>query len=61
MIQIKILIFFIFINLYACAGYEKRKTFIDVDKIYYSSSGFALIYEDALYEDKTINKKINND
>ena len=59
--QIKILVFFIFINLYACAGYEKSKTFKDADKIYYSSNGFALIYEDALYEDKTINKKINND
>ena len=61
MIQSKILIFFIFIYLYACAGYEKSKPFKDVDKIYYSSSGFALIYEDTLYEDKTINKKINND
>ena len=59
--QIKILIFFIFINLYACAGYEKNKGLKDLDKIYYSSSGFALIYEDTLYEDKTINKKINND
>ena len=59
--QIKILVFFIFINLYACAGYEKSKTFKDVDKIYFSSSGFALIYEDTLYEDKTIKKKINND
>ena len=56
--QIKILVFFIFINLYACAGYEKSKTFKDADKIYYSSSGFALIYEDTLYEDKTINKTI---
>ena len=59
--QIKILIFFTFIYLYSCAGYEKSKTLKDVDKIYYSSSGFALIYEDTLYEDKTINKKINND
>ena len=59
--QIKILIFSIFIYLDACAGYEKSKTLKDADKIYYSSSGFALIYEDTLYEDKTINKKINND
>ena len=59
--QIKIIIFFTFIYLYSCAGYEKSKTLKDVDKIYYTSSGFALIYEDTLYEDKTINKKINND
>ena len=58
---IKLLIFLIFAFLYACAGYEKNRTSKDVDKIYYSSSGFALIYEESLYKDKTINKKINND
>ena len=57
----KIYILFIFIILYSCAGYEKNKSAKDDKKIYYSSSGFALIYEDFLYEDKTINKKINNE
>ena len=57
----KIHILFIFIFLYSCAGYEKNKSAKDDKKIYYSSSGFALIYEDFLYEDKTINKKINNE
>ena len=52
----KIHILFIFIFLYSCAGYEKNKSAKDDNKIYYSSSGFALIYED-----KTINKKINNE
>ena len=57
----KIHILFIFIFLYSCAGYEKNKSAKEDKKIYYSSSGFALIYEDFLYEDKTINKKINNE
>ena len=30
------------------------------NKIYYSSTGFALVYEDSLYTDKIVNKKINN-
>ena len=57
----KIHILFIFIFLYSCAGYEKNKSAKEDKKIYYSSSGFALIYEDFLYDDKTINKKINNE
>jgi len=57
----KIHILFIFIFLYSCAGYEKNKSAKEDKKIYYSSSGFALIYEDSLYENKTINKKINNE
>ena len=58
--QIKILIFFIFIFLYGCAGYDKPKMQKEDNKIYFSSSGFALIYEDFLYNEKTVNKKINN-
>ena len=57
----KIHILFIFFFLYSCAGYEKNKSTKEDKKIYYSSSGFALIYEDFLYENKTINKKINNE
>jgi hypothetical protein len=57
----KIHILFIFIFLYSCAGYEKNKSARDDNKIYYSSRGFALIYEDFLYENKTINKKINSE
>ena len=56
----KILIFFIFICLYSCAGYENNKALKVDNKIYHTSSGFALVYEDSLYEDKTVNKKINS-
>ena len=31
------------------------------EKKYYSSKGFALIYEDKLYEQKVVNRKIKND
>ena len=58
---LKILLFFIFIFIHACAGYEKNRTSKEDNKIYFSSSGFALVYEDSLYDDKTVNKKINNE
>ena len=55
-----IIIFFILIYLCSCAGYESNKALKVDNKIYHSSSGFALIYEDSLYENKTVNKKINS-
>lgn len=59
--NIKVLFFLIFISLYGCAEYEKNRIIKKDNKIYFSSSGFALIYEDYLVENKTVNKKINND
>jgi len=56
----KIIILIIFIPLLSCAGYEKKSSDSKIEKNYYSSSGFALIYEESLYKDKTINKKIDN-
>ena len=50
-----------FIHLYSCADYKMDKTNQDKEKVYYSSSGFALIFEDRLYKEKIISKKINND
>ena len=44
-----------------CVGIEKRESTPKDERIYYSSSGFALIYNDFLYENKVTNKKINND
>ncbi len=51
-------ILFLFIN--ACAEYNVIKN-KKKEKIYYSSVGFTLIYDDKLFENKTINKKINNE
>ena len=54
----KILLLFIFtILLYSCADYKIERK----EKKYYSSSGFALIYDDNLYLQKVVNKRINND
>ena len=44
-----------------CVGIEKRESTPKDERIYYSSSGFALIYNDSLYVSKVINKRINND
>ena len=47
--------------MFNCAEYQKNKISKINNKIYYSSTGFALIYEDSLYNDKIINKKINGE
>ena len=59
MILKKILaIILLFLNLIACANnkvYDKKEK----EKDYYSSAGFALIYEDDLFEKGAIDKKLN--
>ena len=47
--------------LYSCADYKVRDGKIEKEKEYYSSKGFALIYDDNLYLQKVLNKKINNE
>ena len=51
------ILFIVNIVLYSCADYRIEKK----EKLYYSSSGFALIYENNLYLQKVVNKKINNE
>ena len=53
--------FICFIALYSCADYKTNKGSQKEEKQYYSSSGFALIYDDELFLQKIINKKINNE
>ena len=55
-----ILVLVSIIQLYACADYKTDKEIQYNEKRYYSSSGFALIYEDELYKQKVINKKFDN-
>ena len=58
----KIILLFIYTTfLYSCAEYQAAKKIEKAEKHYYSSSGFALIYEDNLYIEKVVNKKINNE
>ena len=57
----KIILLFLFtFMLNSCANYQINKS-QDVEKYYFSSTGFALIYDDELYIQKVVNKKINND
>ena len=57
----KILSFVIISNfLFSCADYKIAKTPKD-EKKYFTSHGFALIYEENLFKQKVINKKINNE
>jgi len=49
-----------FILLCGCAEYNSNTKKQDMQKIFYYSNGFALIYEDKLYDDGILNKKINN-
>ena len=58
----KIILAFVYINLlYSCADYSVNKSVQKKVREYYSSSGFALIYDDSLYLQKVVNKKINNE
>jgi len=56
----KIIIILMFLPLINCAGYNTKKLTSNEERIYYSSSGFALIYNEDLYKNNVINKKINN-
>ena len=40
---------------------NKAKNFQTKNEISYSSQGFALVYEDFLYSDKIVNKRLNNE
>jgi len=57
----KILAFSCIIILYSCADYTLIDQNKKKEKQYYSSNGFALIYDDDLYLQKVVNKKIDND
>ena len=58
----KIILTFVYVTtLYSCADYGVKDGMKKKEKLYYSSSGFALIYDDNLYLQKVVNKKINNE
>ncbi len=56
----KIFILISIIFVYSCANVGSYKSDNKKEKIYFSSKGFALIYEDSLYKNKVLKKKINN-
>ena len=46
------------LKLSACADYKTTRTIPNDQKQFYSSSGFVLIYEDNLYDEKIVNRKL---
>ena len=46
--------------LFSCANYNSNNKKKTIEKKYYSSKGFALIYEENLFNQKIISKKIKN-
>ena len=42
--------------LFSCADYKINKSTDSIERNYFSSLGFALIYNDSLYQQKIINK-----
>ena len=57
----KILLFSLMLLIFGCAEYKNNQLLKKENKIYFSSTGFALIYDDSIYKNKIINKKIDND
>jgi len=47
--------------LYSCADYKTQQTRDGVEKNYYSSKGFALVYNEDLYYQKVVNKKFSDE
>ena len=60
-IKSKIILSIIIFFFSACTNYNVNKQILLEEKKFYSSSGFALIYDNDLYEQKIINKRLNND
>ena len=57
----KIILFSSILILTCCADYKSDKSSQEEVKKYYSTSGFALVYEDFFYKQGVINKKLNNE
>ena len=57
----KFLLSIFILLVYSCADYNTGKSTPKKIKQYYSSSGFALIYDENFYKDKVVSKKINNE
>jgi len=57
----KIIIFSLISLITSCAEYQVNKKSLEIEKKLFSSSGFALIYDESLYNEGIINKKIKKD
>ena len=57
----KIIFLTLILLITSCANNKNYKSVQKKEKIFYSSHGFALIYEDNIFKDGIVNKKLNND
>ena len=57
----KVILLCIILLLNGCANYKIEKSKRLEEKIFYSSKGFALIYDDELFEQGVVNKKLDNE
>ena len=58
-LKISTLVVILLFFLHSCADYKTLKS-KQKERQYYSSRGFALIYDDSAYLEKIVNKKIDN-
>ena len=58
--KLKYLIILFVLFIFSCTSIDDSYNKKIEEKIYYSSSGFALIYETSLFDNKVITKKLNN-
>ena len=56
----KILILFFIFLISACVNNTSTRSKHKPDKIFYSSSGFALLYDESYYDEKIIKSKLDN-
>ena len=56
----KILTFILTLILYSCADYNSKVSNQDKNKQYYSSNGFALIYDENYYQNKIYSLKLKS-
>ena len=56
----KILILFFIFLISACVNNTRTRSKHKPDKIFYSSSGFALLYDESYYDEKIIKSKLDN-
>ena len=57
----KIIYLLVVLSLSNCVNYKVEKSKTEIEKKFYSSKGFALIYSDDLYRQGIVNKKLLND
>ena len=57
----KIIIFSLISLITSCAEYKTNKKSFEIEKKLFSSSGFALVYDESLYNEGIVNKRINKD